>query len=180
MSSVLVANSNADYARKISAVLRTSGLNVSCVCTTGAQTIDFANRHYHGGVVVCSAKLRDMSALNLPEIIGPNYDFLFLLKSQQSKIAGALSCASLILPINRMDLVSSVNMLLNLSDYTSLTVKKKLAQGDFDEKQVIEQAKNRIMERNYFTEPQAYRFMQKKSMNSGKKMIEIAMIILNM
>ena len=82
MSSVLVANSNADYARKISAVLRTSGLNVSCVCTTGAQTIDFANRHYHGGVVVCSAKLRDMSALNLPEIIGPNYDFLFLLKSQ--------------------------------------------------------------------------------------------------
>ena len=52
MSSVLVANAIADSAKKIAAVLRTSGLNVGCVCTTGSQTIDFANRHYHGGVIV--------------------------------------------------------------------------------------------------------------------------------
>lgn len=180
MSSVLVANAIADNAKKIAAVLRTSGLNIGCVCTTGSQTIDFANRHYHGGVIVCSAKLTDMSALNLPEIIGPNYDFLFLLKSQQANVSETLSCASLILPVNRMDLISSVNMLLNLSDSSSLTIKKKLAEGNFDEKQVIGQAKNRIMVRNHFTEAQAHRFIQKKSMDSGKKMIETAMIILDM
>ncbi|MGX8701415.1 ANTAR domain-containing response regulator [Caproiciproducens sp.] len=180
MSSILVANSNADYAKKIAAVLRTGGLNVSGVCTTGAQVIDFANRHYHGGVVVCSVKLMDMPALNLPGTAGSNYDFLFIVKSRQMDISESLSCASLIMPINRMDLISSVNMLLNISDYSSLTIQKKIAGGSFDEKQVIEQAKNILMERNHFTEPQAHRFIQKKSMDSGKKMIETAMIILNL
>ncbi|WP_444645399.1 ANTAR domain-containing response regulator [Caproiciproducens sp. R1] len=180
MSSILVANSNADYAKKIAAVLRTGGLNVSGVCTTGSQVIDFANRHYHGGVVVCSVKLMDMPALNLPRSVGSNYDFLFIVKSQQMDISESLSCASLIMPINRMDLLSSVNMLLNISDYSSLTIKKKIANGNYDEKQVIEQAKNILMERNNFTEPQAHRFIQKKSMDSGKKMIETAMIILNL
>ena len=36
------------------------------------------------------------------------------------------------------------------------------------------------MERNYFTEAQAHRFLQKKSMDTGKRLIEIAAIVLEM
>lgn len=180
MSSILIANSNADYAKKIAAVLHSGGLNVSGVCTAGSQVIDFTNRHYHGGVVVCSSRLMDMAALDLPKVVGSNYDFLFIVKSQQPDIADSLSCVSLMQPLNRMSLISSVNMLLSIADYSSLTIKKKIASGILDEKQIIEQAKNLLIERNNFTEPQAYRFIQKRSMDTSKKMIEIAMIILNL
>ncbi|MVB11950.1 ANTAR domain protein [Caprobacter fermentans] len=179
MSSIVVANSNPDYAKKIASVLRSSGLYVGGVCTTGAQVMEFTSKHYHGGVVVCSVKLRDMPAVNLPRVAGASYDFLFLVSSQLASMSESLEQATLMLPINRMNLISTVNMFLNLSDYTSLNIKKKLAAGNLDEKQLIKNAKDLLIERNNFTEPQAHRFMQKKSMDTGKKMVETALIILN-
>jgi AmiR/NasT family two-component response regulator len=180
MSSILIANSNADYAKKIAAVLRSGGLNISGVCTSGSFVIDFANRHYGGGVVVCSTRLTDMTAASLPAIVGSNYDFLFIIQSKQSDFLRALPCARLIQPISRMELLSSVNMLLNISDYSSLTIKKKLQSVNFEEQQIVKEAKALLEERNHFTEEQAHRFIQKKSMDTGKKMAEIAMIILNL
>lgn len=179
MSSIVVANSNPDYAKKIAAVLRSSGLYVGGVCTTGAQVMTFTSKHYHGGVVVCSAKLRDMPAVNLPRVANSTYDFLFLVNSQLASMCESLEQATLMLPINRMSLISTVNMFLNLSDYTPLSIKKKLSAGNYDEKLLIKNAKDLIMQRNNFTEPQAHRFIQKKSMDHGKKMVESAMIILN-
>lgn len=177
MSSILIANSNLDSAKKIAAVLRSGGLNVSSVCSTGSQVIDFTNRHYQGGVVVCSEKLTDMPAMNLPRLAGVGYDFLFLVKNQPVSLPP--SCINILIPINRMALISTVNMLLNIADYSSLSVKKRIAAGNYDEKQVIESAKSVLIERNNFSEAQAHRFIQKKSMDTGKKMIETAMIILN-
>jgi len=179
MSSIVVANSNPEYAKKITAVLRSSGLYVGAVCTTGAQVMNFTSKHYHGGVVVCSAKLRDMPAINLPRVVGNAYDFLFLVSSQLASMCESLEHATLMLPINRMSLISTVNMFLNLSEYTSLSIRKKLAAQNYDEKQLIKDAKNLLIRRNHFTEPQAHRFLQKKSMNTGKKMVESAMIVLN-
>lgn len=177
MSSILVANANADYGRKIAAVLRSGGLYIGGVCTAGAQAIDFARKHYHGGVVVTGVMLRDMPATNLPRVIS-GYDFLFLVNSQLAGMVESLEHASLILPVNRRSLISTVNMFLNISDYTSLGVKRKLASEDFDEKKTVEKAKNLLIERNHFTEARAHRFLQKKSMDTGKKMAETALIIL--
>lgn len=179
MSSIVAANSNPEYAKKIAAVLRSSGLYVGAVCTTGAQVMDFTSKHYHGGIVVCSEKLRDMAAVNLPRMVGSAYDFLFLVSSQLASIYKSMEQTTLMLPVNRMDLISTVNMFLDLADYTSLTIKKKLATENLDEKQLIKNAKDLLMKRNNLTEPQAHRFIQKKSMDTGKKMVEAALIILS-
>ncbi|MCI1964746.1 MAG: ANTAR domain-containing protein [Oscillospiraceae bacterium] len=179
MSSIVVANSNPDHAKRITAVLRSSGLYVGVVCTTGAQVMNFTSKHYHGGVVVCSVKLRDMAAVNLPRMIGSSYDFLFLVSSQLHSMCDSLEQATLMLPINRMNLIATVNMFLNLADYTSLSIKKKLSASNYDEQQLIKKAKALLMSRNHLTEPQAHRFIQKKSMDTGKKMVESAMIILD-
>ena len=177
MSSIIVANANEDYCRKIAAVLRSGGLYVGGICTAGAQAIDFAKKHYHGGVVVTGVKLRDMPATNLPRFIS-GYDFLFLVNSQLAGMAESLEHASLLLPVNRRSLFSTVNMFLNLSDCTPAAIKRKLAAEGFDEKRTIERAKNLLIGRNHFTEPRAHRFIQKKSMDTGKKMAETALIIL--
>lgn len=178
MSSIIVANSNPDYAKRIAALLHSAGLYTGSVCTTGASVIDFAHKHYHGGVVVTSVKLRDAPAINLPGLI-PNYDFLFLVGSQFLAVCDRLDCAHLILPVKRMDIINTVNMFLNISDFTPLSIKKKLAAADLDEKAVIKKAKDLLIERNHLTEPQAHRFIQKKSMDTGKKMVETSLIILN-
>lgn len=179
MSSILVANSNEDSAKKIAAVLRSGGLNVSGVCAAGSQVINFTNRHYQGGVVVCSEKLKDMPSVNLPRVVGSNYDFVFILKAQPANPTDNQAYIGLFMPINRIELISTVNMLLDLSGISSLSIKKKLANPSLDEKGVIESAKNLLIERNHMTEAQAHRFIQKKSMDNGKKMVETALIILN-
>lgn len=179
MSSIIVANSNADSAKKIAAVLKSSGLLVYGTCSTGAQLIDLTNRHYLGGVVVCEVQLKDMLAVNLPRVAS-NYDFLFLTKPFQADIAQSLESLSLMVPLNRLDLVTSVNMFLNIADRTDSRIKKKIAEGIPDEKAIIQKAKDLLMQRNHLTEMQAHRFIQKKSMDNCKKAVETAMIILEM
>jgi response regulator NasT len=179
MSSIVVANSNPDFAKKIAAVFHSSGLYVGGVCVSGAQLMDFTKKHYHGGVAVCSVKLKDMPAVNLPRVIGPNYDFVFIVSPQFAGLCESIEYASLLMPINRMSLVSTVNMFLNLAESTPLPIKKKIENGTVDEKQIILKAKNLLISRNNLTEPQAHRLIQKKSMDTGKKMVETAMIILS-
>lgn len=178
MSSILVANSNEDSAKKIAAVLRSGGLNVSGVCSAGSQVINFTNRHYQGGVVVCSEKLKDMPAVSLPKTVSQSYDFVFILRAQLPPVSDMAVC-SLYMPLNRVELFSTVNMLLDLSGYTSLSVKKMIASGTVNDKEIIESAKNLLIARNHLTEAQAHRFIQKKSMDNGKKMVETALIIMN-
>lgn len=178
MSSIIVANSNRDSARKIAMVLKSSGLVVYDICATGAQVVELTTRHYHGGVVVCSMDLPDMPAAGLPQTV--NYDFLFIVKAHQAEMATPLDSPCLMVPLNKADLVASVNMLLNISEPSSLSIKKKIAAGTFDPKEIVQKAKVRLMERNYFSESQAHRFLQKKSMDTCKKMVEVAMIVLEM
>lgn len=178
MSSIIVANANADYGRKIAAVLRGAGLYVGGVCTSGAQVIDFAKKHYHGGVVVTGIKLMDIPASALPHMIPSGYDFFFLVSSHFAAMAESLEYASLLLPISRASLIATVNMFLNLSDCTPAAVKRRLAVEGFDEKAAVEKAKSLLMARNHFTEACAHRFLQKKSMDTGRKMAETALIIL--
>lgn len=179
MSSIVVANSNPDFAKKIAAVLHSSGLYVGGVCVSGAQLIDFSKKHYHGGVVVCSVKLKDMPAVNLPRVIGPSYDFVFIVSPHFAGMSETIEYANLLMPVNRMSLVSTVNMFLNLEEETPQSIKKKIDSGAVDEKRVILKAKNLLISRNNLTEPQAHRLIQKKSMDTGKKMVETAMIILS-
>lgn len=179
MSSIIVANSNPDYAKKIAAVFHSGGLYVSSVCVSGAQLMEYTRRHYHGGVVVSSVKLKDMPAVNLPRVIGPNYDFVFTVSPQFAGMCASIESASLMMPLNRRELLSTVGMFLNLADPTPAAVRNRMAAGGFDEKQVVAKAKNVLIQRNNLTEPQAHRLIQKKSMDAGRKIVETALIILS-
>jgi hypothetical protein len=178
MSSIVVANSNPIFAKKIASVFHSSGLYVSGICVSGAQLIDFTRKHYRGGVVVSSVKLKDMPAINLPKVIGSAYDFLFIVSPQFVGMCNTIEYASLLMPVNRMNLLATVNMFLNLSGATPSSIQKRIESGIEDEKTIIEQAKNLLISRNNLTEPQAHRLIQKKSMDMGRKMVETAMIIL--
>ena len=48
-----------------------------------------------------------------------------------------------------------------------------------EEQAVIDDAKRLLMNRNGMTEEQAHRFLQKKSMDSGAKLIQTAQLVLD-
>lgn len=177
MESIIVANANADSAKRIAAVLKTAGLPVSGVCSTGAQIMNFTNKHYRGGLVVSSVKLLDTLAFELVPKVRDNYEFLFVLQGKLGLPKDMLA-PCLTMPLNRVNLIASVSMMLEVSGGSSLSRRKRLESGNLDEAKLLERAKHLLMQRCDFTEASAHRFIQKKSMNTGKKMNETALIIL--
>ncbi len=58
-------------------------------------------------------------------------------------------------------------------------VRERIPKRSEDEKKVIGEAKRLLMERNYMSEDEAYRFLQKRSMDSGERLFDIAAEILD-
>ena len=78
-------------------------------------------------------------------------------------------------PVSKGDLIASVRMLLQVGHRLEKFVKPRRSA---EEKAVIDQAKQLLMERHGMTEEQAHRFLQKRSMDSGAKMIQTAQLVL--
>lgn len=173
-NTIIVANANLDSAKKIGAVLRSAGYPVTAVCSSGAQLLHLTGRSYCGGVVVCSTRLSDMPAQSLARNTGGGYDFLYIVRGGPSM---DLDYPSLIMPLNRIRLIACVNMLLKVSEGAGLTLKKRVVGCGMEEKEIIARAKELLMLRCNMTEPSAHRFLQKRSMDSGKKLCETAMLV---
>jgi len=77
------------------------------------------------------------------------------------------------MPFKPSDFVSTLLMLL--PDYVYRSRRKKRSVED---QSVIDEAKMILMNRNEMTEPEAFRYIQKTSMDTGRSMVESAQMIL--
>ena len=76
------------------------------------------------------------------------------------------------------DLVNTIEMILQ-TQYRRRRKKREAGKKRSDkERQIIEQAKALLMERNHMTEDEAHKYVQKTSMESGTDMTETARMIL--
>ena len=82
------------------------------------------------------------------------------------------------MPIKVYDLVNTVEMMLQTMERQRKKRRGKARERSTGEKQVIEEAKALLMERNNMTEEEAHRYLQKSSMESGTNMSETAQMIL--
>ena len=78
-------------------------------------------------------------------------------------------------PVHRGDLLASVRMLIQMNRQY---IGQYRPQRTEEEQSLIAQAKAVLMDRHSMTEEQAHRFLQKKSMDNGAKLVEIARMIL--
>jgi hypothetical protein len=181
MGCIVVANSNPAFAKLLAAMFHASGLSVGGVFLSGARLVEFTNRYGRGGVVVSSVWLSDMPAGNALRRVKPCFDFVFLVDPRAEGAACPPGTLSLKLPVNRMQLLATVAALQRLGEEgTPLSVKKLLAKDSQESQlQLVRKAQALLMERNALTEPEAYRMIQKKSMDFGRKMAETAFLILN-
>lgn len=183
MGGVIIACKESAMGEKLALTLASAGIEIIGTVTKGASAIHLTKRLYDdGGVLLCSYAMTDMTASELYKIKPDNFEMVVLLSARQRAIFRGKGMLCLDIPINRNDLIETLGMLIS-HKWTGLNNfggrDSKPAQRTDEEKQLIFNAKALLMDRNNMTEPDAYRFMQKRSMDSGDTLVNVAQQILN-
>lgn len=187
MRSIVVAFSDAALAHKIRDILQMHGLIVRSIATSGSMTLRSISQGDGGGLVVCGAQFQDMSAVKLLQLLPEDYDVLVLASAGFLSMEHQEGLYLLQAPLMTQDLVSSVRMLLETrqlsSDYLHNASQKRAGkteplQRSIEEKRLINRAKALLMDRYHMSEQEAHQFLQKKSMENGLKLVDMAAAVL--
>lgn len=177
MSGILIGLQKPEDAEKIGRILRMRGLAPSAACITAAQILAKANQ-LESGVVICGKRFPDMYYSQLAEYL-PDYFQMVLLTASPESEEKASNIVMLQMPLKARDLAGTVEMLL-AQLHRRLRKQKAAVKGSEKGRQDIDAAKKLLMDRNHMTEQEAFRYIQKCSMDSGTNMAEVAQMILLM
>ena len=84
------------------------------------------------------------------------------------------------MPVKAYEFVDTVNMMLQNLDRQITKRKDRKPKRSEKEENYIRNAKYVLMERNHMTEEEAFRYIQKSSMDTGRNMVETAQMILTL
>ena len=118
-----------------------------------------------------------MNYLDLSECLPRDFEML-LLASARVICEVPSSILSVEMPIKAGDLVNTVSMILMQQERKRRKEKKKPKLRSEKEQNYISNAKMMLMQRNHLNEEDAYRYIQKSSMDSGTNMVETAQMLL--
>ena len=176
MSSIVIALPKIEDAKKIRSVLERHGFTVASVCSTASSALSNASE-LGSGVLICGHRLPDMNYLDLSECLPRDFEIL-LLASARVICEVPTSILSVQMPIKASDLVNTVNMILTQQERRRRKEKQKPKVRSWKEQNYISNAKMMLMQRNHLNEEDAYRYIQKSSMDSGTNMVETAQMLL--
>ena len=174
-SSIVIALPKIDDAKKIRTILNRHGFSVAAVCST-ASTALASMSELDGGILICGYKLTDRYYRDVLEDI-PSYFEMLLLASGRVIAEAPTSVLTVEMPMKVSDLVNTVDMMLSQIE-RRLKKEKKPKTRSWKEQNYISNAKFLLMERNHLSEEDAYRYIQKCSMDSGTNMVETAQMVL--
>ncbi|MBS6398212.1 MAG: ANTAR domain-containing protein [Clostridiales bacterium] len=178
MSSIIIVMPQLKDAKQIRDVLNRHGLAAAAVCTTASGALTQLSQ-LDSGVVVCSCRIRDMHYTQLAEYLPDYFDMLLLASS--SEVGNCPSgMMTLVYPIKTNELLGTVEMMLSQLERRLKRRKKQPKKRSEREQNYINNAKWVLMERNHLSEQEAFRYIQKCSMDSGTSMVETAQMILLM
>ena len=172
MATLIVAFPKLEEAKAVRNLLVRRGYEVASACTSGAQAINMADR-LSDGIIICGYKLSDnMLYSELYEYKPKSFEMLLVASKnlwddcQDNDIV----CAAM--PIKVNDLINTIEMMLQVQ------VRRRPKRRSPQEQKVIDDAKAILMEKNNMTEPEAFRYIQKCSMDSGNTMVESASMVI--
>lgn len=140
------------------------------LCRSGGEALQIASGT-DAGVVIC-CKLRDMPDVSLARLLPQSFDVISLLPPGQNSGAYISNLISLNLPLNRMEFINTVNMLAG----TDVTVTKARTKAEED---AVSSAKRILMQNYRISERDAYNMLRRRSMDCGKRMADIAKLVID-
>lgn len=174
LEKIIVAFEKEKNALHIKDLIESTGLAGVQLCRSGMEVRRLVGREDYS-VVVCGYKLADGSAEALFEDLPPDTAMLMIATQPQLDLCGAEGIFKLPAPLRREELLREVHMLLQLSHRAQRFVSTS---RDATEAGVIQQAKAHLMAVHRINEEEAHRLLQKKSMDRGCKLTEMARLVL--
>ncbi len=176
MVSIIVAMPKLEDAKKISEILKSRGIQVIEICTSGAAVLSSVHQ-LDSGIVICTRRFKDMYCSDLAASL-PNYFDMLLITSREGLSDCPPGVMTITLPFRPSDLIGTVEM---MGSQLLRRIKKDKSgpkKRSREEQECIDKAKELLMERNNMTEQEAFRYIQKSSMDSCTNMVETAQMIL--
>lgn len=176
MLSIIVAFPNIDDANRIKGLLVRGGYEVVLTSNNGAQVCSDIN-NLDSGIVLCGYRLKDMPYQKLYDSLPKG--FTMILMASMDKIADCINDEIICVPMPL-----KVNELMRAMSIATTIYRKRRKRdkkpGERSEKdrQIINEAKELLMNNHGMTEDEAHRYIQKISMDSGNSMAETAQMVL--
>lgn len=175
MDKVILAFEGEKTTARVRDILEGAGSAECLICHSAAEVKRLVNK-LHIPVVVCGYKLRDETAETLCADLPLSCSVLVLAVQNLLDMIDSEDVFKLTAPVSRSDLLASVQMLSQVGHRIQWYQRP---QHSGEETALVERAKALLMDRNGMTEEQAHRFLQKKSMDSGAKLLQTAQMVLD-
>ena len=175
MEKIIVAFAKEESGRRIRDILESSGTASCVVCRSAAEVKRVVSKQ-RISAVVCGYKFHDESAEHLFEDLPPACAMLMVAAQGMLEMCESDDIFKLASPVSRGDLIASVRLLLQVGHRLEKITRPRRSE---EEKAVVEQAKAVLMAGRGFTEEEAHRYLQKRSMDSGTRLLETARWVLS-
>ena len=180
IKTIMIAVPKADTAHKIKHVLNRTGYQVSDVCTSGNEAIRHV-RQTPPDILLINFEMQDINGLEVAKIVGDeNLCSVILMvgSAQKNYVQDAIAEHDITLlskPLNSLALVNTIDIVLqSRSRMENLSLRLEKAKQDLENRKIIEKAKGILMHKKYISEGEAYRRIQKLSMDNRVSMREVA------
>lgn len=132
------------------------------------------------GIIICGYRFSDMMYSEIYEYMPKEFQMLLIASAAGIMEKNVDNLMSLSMPLKVHELLQTVEMM----DYTITRRRKKLRQRpkvrSKEDQEMLNSAKAVLMERNGFSEEEAHRYIQKRSMDNGTGLVETAQMILSL
>ncbi|MDD6482027.1 MAG: response regulator [Lachnospiraceae bacterium] len=179
MSNLIVAFPKQEIAQNIKKILSQSGYSVQAVCTTGAQALASVN-NLESGILICGCRFVDMMYTEIHDYLPPEFQMLLIASPASIQEREIHNLVSLALPMKVHELLQTIEMMEGALQRNRKRARQMPKQRSNQDKQIIQEAKELLMQRNGFSEEEAHRYIQKRSMDNGTGLVEVAQMILSL
>lgn len=179
MGSIIIGLPRQETAKKIKEILQRHGFREIIVVSTAAAALQEIGRLSHG-IVISGTKFPDMDYTDFLECLPRYFDLLLLDTTQNVSHRRQPGLVAVTMPIKAYEFVDTVNMMIQNLDRQVVKRKDRKPKRTEKEENYIRNAKAVLIERNHMTEEEAFRYIQKSSMDTGRNMVETAQMILTL
>ena len=165
---VFIAFSNKKTALAIAKIIISGGYNAAAAVLNAGDLLNKLN-FYDGGIIVCGCRFGDGNINTLADEIPESFRIIAIGSPEQLQYCDEGRMLTLSVPLNSSALLAYLDMLRTEPRRTNRTP---------EEDALINKAKRLLINKYGMTEPQAHKFLEKKSMDLGRSIIEVAKKIL--
>ncbi|MDO4615858.1 MAG: ANTAR domain-containing protein [Lachnospiraceae bacterium] len=174
MSYIVIAMPRREDALRLRQIITRTGLWEEIVtCSLGNEVIQAAEEK-DVSLVITVRKLKDMEVEELASCLPSRIPMILMMKDPES-MSFSTGIVPLELPFRTEKLILLLRKLLPDSRPARQSRKPRRSPG---EQKIIDDAKALLMEKKDLSEPDAFRYIQKNSMDTGRTMVEAAHMIL--